>query len=268
MSNQYALSNAPIVSLMKNATFEGELADESLYGMALEILEENGPWKRVRTPYRYESWAHESQLLNVQQDHAYLTRGLATVTRPFADVMHGPDVTSYALINLPKGAKVLPLQDEGSWTKVQLLDGRQGYIRSSYIIPIVPKSDEDGKRDQLASIALSFLGAPYRWGGKTMQGIDCSGLCSLAYLLMGYTIYRDASVLPGFDMHKIPYEDVKKGDLLFFKGHVAMALGDGRIVHSTGRAGDDGVVINSLIPSLPDYRKDLSEGILYCGSVF
>ena len=47
-----------------------------------------------------------------------------------------------------------------------------------------------------------------------------------------------------------------------------MYLGEGRYIHSTGRAGDDGVVINSLDPAAPDYREDLAQGILEIGSIF
>ena len=62
--------------------------------------------------------------------------------------------------------------------------------------------------------------------------------------------------------------EVKPGDLLFFPGHVAMYLGEGRYIHSTGRSGDDGVVFNSLNPADPDYREDLHQKITQVGSFF
>ena len=84
----------------------------------------------------------------------------------------------------------------------------------------------------------------------------------------GILIYRDARIADGFPIHEIAREDMKPADLLFFPGHIALYMGDGRYCHSTGRAGDDGFTINSLIPSAPDYRADLAEKITQVGSYF
>ena len=61
---------------------------------------------------------------------------------------------------------------------------------------------------------------------------------------------------------------MRKGDLLFFPGHVAVYLGEGRYCHSTGRAGDDGFTINSLDPDAEDFRPDLAAKLSAVGSYF
>ena len=66
----------------------------------------------------------------------------------------------------------------------------------------------------------------------------------------------------------VPREQLKKGDLLFFPGHVAMYMGDGLYCHSTAHAGDDGFTINSLDPASPVYREDLVSRITQIGSYF
>ena len=55
---------------------------------------------------------------------------------------------------------------------------------------------------------------------------------------------------------------------MFFPGHVAMYIGNQQYIHSTGKAGSDGVVINSLDPAAPDYRADLPEKLTGVGSYF
>jgi len=116
--------------------------------------------------------------------------------------------------------------------------------------------------------ALTYLGAHYRWGGKSPLGIDCSGLCSTAYLLNGIVIYRDASIKEGFPIRAIDRADMKPGDLLFFPGHVAMYMGEGKYLHSTGHVSANGVIVNSLDPASPIYRADLDEKLTEVGTYF
>lgn len=275
MSAQKAIVLSPIAPLKVKPQFECELADEALYGMEVELLEEQNGWYKIRTPYRYVAWCDGKDLL---QDPAMLTAWAAQkkhcVTKSFGDILAQPKVQAYPLITLPRGALVvLPQgeQDEDGWVKVRLADGREGYSRLSFFAPEKTNyntADEATLRKALVDTAFSYLGTHYRWGGKTPQGIDCSGLCSMAYLLNGCVIYRDAAIKPDFDMHEIPYKDIQPGDLIFFKGHVAMCIGNGEIIHSTGHAGDDGVVINSLVEGGKRYRADLLDIMEYCGSIF
>ncbi|MEG2420152.1 MAG: NlpC/P60 family protein, partial [Oscillospiraceae bacterium] len=80
--------------------------------------------------------------------------------------------------------------------------------------------------------------------------------------------YRDAHIKEGYPLHEIAKEDMKPADLIFFPGHVAMYLGNGKYIHSTAKNGSDGVVINSLNPEDADYRADLPEKITAIGSIF
>ena len=154
---------------------------------------------------------------------------------------------------------------------VTLCDGRKGYTKHSFLGEVITAwdpADEVQLRERLVKTALSYMGVQYRWGGRTPLGIDCSGLCSQAYLMNGILIHRDARIDPAFSMKPIPRARLDRGDLIFFKGHVAMYLGEERFVHSTGKDGSDGVVINSLDTTASDYRQDLAEGILEMGSIF
>ncbi len=166
--------------------------------------------------------------------------------------------------------------EKNGYVSVRLYDGRTGYIKKSCLEPYaepldeneISKLDEDAFREKLVQTAKYYLGTQYRWGGKTPLGIDCSGLTSMAYMLNGVYIYRDAKLVPGFAVHEIPYECMEKGDLLYFPGHIAMYIGDGGYIHSTARAGSDGVVVNSLNPASKLFRPDLVESLYAVGSIF
>jgi len=164
----------------------------------------------------------------------------------------------------------LVMQEQAGWAKVMLADGRFGYVIDGFLED--PRSacnvSQDRLRQQLVETAMQYLGTQYRWGGKSPLGIDCSGLTSIAYLINGILIYRDAKIVEGFPIHEIAFKDRKPGDLLFFKGHIAMVIDERRYIHATAKMGSNGVVINSLCPKDKDYREDLAKGILAVGSVF
>lgn len=192
------------------------------------------------------------------------------------------------------------------WAKILLTDGRTGYVRDVALEPVryemtavfsqreglafndalaealtttaerlVPDAvarwyggSEDAFRAAVCAQAKKYRGTEYRWGGKSGRGIDCSGLVSSAYMQCGVLIYRDAKIVEGWPMHEVAFEDKKPGDALFFPGHVALYLGEGRYIHSTGAAVSGGVVINSLEPEDPLYRDDLVKSLYAVGSVF
>lgn len=192
------------------------------------------------------------------------------------------------------------------WAKVLLTDGRTGYVRDVALEPVryemtavfsqreglafndalaealtttaerlVPDAvarwyggSEDAFRAAVCAQAKKYRGTEYRWGGKSGRGIDCSGLVSSAYMQCGVLIYRDAKIVEGWPMHEVAFEDKKPGDAFFFPGHVALYLGEGRYIHSTGAAVSGGVVINSLEPEDPLYRDDLVKSLYAVGSVF
>ena len=270
---EYALIKSPIAPLMEAPPHENEITDEALCGMTVAVLGRRGEWVHVRTHYRYEGWVNEKHLCFhhtlVQQ---WANAPKAVVLQAWADVLDAPKVQGHFVGEIPRGGLLSPVGEaQDGWQKVRFCDGREGFLWGAFLgeyRTAWQKEDEPALRRAFTETALSYLGTQYRWGGKTPLGIDCSGLCSMAYLLNGVVIYRDAHILPDFPVHEIDRSEIREGDLLYFPGHVAMYLGNGRYIHSTAGNNCHGVVINSLDPQAPDYRADLPGKLTCCGSIF
>ena len=99
-------------------------------------------------------------------------------------------------------------------------------------------------RDPVA-IAERLLHTPYLWGGRTALGLDCSGLVQLTHALCGRRVMRDADqqgltvgtqIEAGFDALGVPGTELKRGDLVFWRGHVGMMMDAERMIHASGHA--------------------------------
>ena len=85
-----------------------------------------------------------------------------------------------------------------------------------------------------AGVAEQLLGTPYFWGGNSRSGIDCSGLVQMALNACGLFCPGDADLQMatlGHDVASLPYQ---RGDLFFWKGHVAIAVGHDWLIHANG----------------------------------
>lgn len=266
-----AIAIKNVIPIKLKPSFDSEVADESLYGMVLRLIEWVGEgWYKVETHYNYFGYVHESMIC-IDVDRAEEWQKIADryITEVATDVMAEPKYASYQLEVLTRGDFIhITGEETEKWAQVELVDKRKGWIRKEHYkkMPVPDlKNDEENIRKNIIDTAFSYLGTQYRWGGKSPMGIDCSGFVSMAYMLNGIIIYRDAQLKDDY-MKTIKIENIKPGDLLFFPGHVAMFIGDGKYIHSTSREGK--VLINSLNPDDDDYREDHHNSITGVGTVF
>ncbi|WP_422041718.1 C40 family peptidase [Roseibium sp.] len=86
-------------------------------------------------------------------------------------------------------------------------------------------------------VAEEMLGTPYLWGGRTSVGLDCSALVQLAAQAGGIDIPRDSDMQEHNAGHEIPHDDpsaFRRGDLVFWKGHVGIVTGPNMLLHANG----------------------------------
>lgn len=144
------------------------------------------------------------------------------VSAPATHLYPEPRVQARELASLSLGARVAVVAMAEKWTETT-----QGFIPTPHL-----RALGNWASDPVA-VAESLLGTPYLWGGNSRAGIDCSGLAQLAYGLCGVAIPSDSD-LQQTTGHPVPEGAEQRGDLIFWKGHVALIVDDTRLIHANG----------------------------------
>ena len=118
-----------------------------------------------------------------------------------------------------------------SYGKLDILVNNAGIYSK---VPIEEASDEEF--DLIMSVNLKgvFLGTKYVWGGKHFSGVDCSGLIQLFFNFNNKYCPRDTKDQISYFKKKIKLKNIRKNDLIFWKGHVAIAISNKSLIHAYG----------------------------------
>lgn len=150
------------------------------------------------------------------------------------------------------GGEPLAVEEErDGWARIRTAYGYPGWICAD-ALGAQPDGEWPGlpRTGDPVAEARAFLGTPYEWGGMTERGIDCSGLVHMAYRRLGRLVPRDAHEQEAA-AKPLEEPDLRRGDLVCFgpperADHIGFWLGEGRILHATGREGVDAVVEEPL----------------------
>lgn len=144
------------------------------------------------------------------------------VTALSSTIYSQPDFKSQDLTWVPMGAELTVTAQDIRFAKTD-----HGWIPNEHISSVGSRPTDP------VTVAEMFLHTPYLWGGNTAQGIDCSGLVQTAAVLCGYDCPADSDQQLAEFGHRVPKDDrYQRGDLLFWKGHVAWVYDDTTLLHA------------------------------------
>ncbi len=189
-----------------------EAVSELLLGELFEIVDVKDGFALGRCLHdRYIGWVPFDALALPGDELAH------QITARRAPVFAGASIKSAVLRELPFGARLA-----GSVDGNFLALAAGGFVHRRHV--------EAAPQDRFAAAAL-FLGAPYLWGGRTPDGVDCSGLVQAALAAEGFALRRDTD-LQREQGEAVAFAARAAGDLVFFPGHVGLLMDGDRLCHA------------------------------------
>ena len=196
------------------------LLTEVLYGEHFTIYELKKGWVWGQAPLDgYVGYLPASAISPRADDATH------RVSVPLTHVYPEPDIKAPPVMSLPMTARLTIPLGEAENGLVEAVG--VGWIWTRHMAPI------DRPVENYVNTALGFMGAPYLWGGKTIAGIDCSGLVQLALAMMNVSIPRDSDMQAAAIGTEVEdQKELQRGDFVFFPRHVGIMLDAKRLLHA------------------------------------
>ncbi|TPM01134.1 NlpC/P60 family protein [Mesorhizobium sp. B2-3-11] len=219
--------SVPVADIRKAPALDSGVNTQALFGDDVLVFENREGWAWIQAERDgYVGYVADAML--GERDHA--PTHIISVPRTF--LYPGPDLRFPISGQLSMGSTVTVTgAAETRGTHYALLPSGEALI-AGHLQPIGEVAGD------YVSVAETFLGTPYLWGGVSGFGIDCSGLVQLAMRMAGREVLRDSDMQansvgeplqPGPD-----YTGLRRGDLVFWKGHVAIMTGAETMIHANG----------------------------------
>ena len=224
VSGSSARVAVPVAPLRPVADLTRGIDTELLMGEDVTMFERSGGWCWLKAASDgYVGYMPEEMLTTAAPEPTHVVN----VQRTF--VYQEPELRKPYRSVLSMGSRVhITGEAEARGNHYYLLaDGTA--IFSKHLQPIGSGKDAD-----YVEIALQFLNTPYLWGGRSGLGIDCSGLVQLALLMTGRAAPRDTDMQAAGLGTPIDRSELHRGDLVFWKGHVAVMEDAETIIHANG----------------------------------
>ena len=212
---------APAAALRRDPQPDARLDTEALRGERVTIYEEREGWAWGQIEAdNYVGYLPAEALAEPGPPATHKAVALRSFLYP------GPDIKLPPLAALPFGARLALRDIAGDFARAS-----DGFVWARHLAPL------DHAEADYVAVAERFVGVPYLWGGKTALGLDCSGLVQVSLAAAGRRAPRDSSVQERELGRPLPAgETLRRGDLVFWRGHVGIMRDADMLLHCNGYA--------------------------------
>ena len=209
-------NNFPIINLHKKPSVRSEIVTQMIYGESFYISKKNKKWVKIRI--KEDGYKGFIKIKNFPN---------------YFKPTHKISLLKAKIYRLPKKGSKFNELSFGSKIKVENTKGKfykfsKGWIYKDDVKPISFKEKNPFKKISI------FRNIKYKWGGKSFKGIDCSALIQVFLNFNNRFCPRDTKDQVKYFKKNISLKNIKKNDIIYWKGHVAVALSKKKLIHAYG----------------------------------
>ena len=222
----FGICNLNTIPVRKEKSSKSELTTQLIYGEIYKVLKKDKKWYHIEiSDDNYKGWINYSQFFEISKD-------------TFNNILN---------------TKPILLREISK--EIETLDGKMllsigAKISSTKALNHSLNKPYNQKKTTIAQTAMKYLNTTYLWGGKTNNGIDCSGFSQMVFKLNGINILRDANQQAN-QGKEIDFSSIEEGDLAFFGEkkvtHVGIILKNKKIIHAFGKVRIDFLKKNGIL---------------------
>ena len=232
-SNFYFIGN--FSNIYKKPSKKSEVTSQIIYGEKFKILSKNKNWIKIKILFdNYKGFIRNSKYIKKFSPN-YKISSLK------AKIFKKPGVGTNSW--LPLASKLSVFEQKSNYVKIE----KNKWIKKKDIKKL------NHKDKNFIKIFKKFLNVKYIWGGKTFRGIDCSALLQIFFFYNNSFYPRDTKDQIKYTKKNSKKRKFKKGDIIFWKGHVAMCLNSKKLIHAYGP--EKKVVIMPIIETINRIQK-------------
>ena len=210
-------SNKSVLNIYKKQSIKSEVVTQLLYGDTFKKLKKVGSWIRIKNDTdNYKGYTKNKKFSSKQKNSH-------KVFLLYSKLYSKPDAKSKIKKKLSFGSKIKVIEKKNNFCKFDNL-----WIKKSDLKEISYRNKHPFKNIE------KFINAKYKWGGKHFTGVDCSGLVQLFFNFNNKFCPRDVKDQIKYFKKKISLKNIRKNDLIFWKGHVAVAISRHKLIHAYG----------------------------------
>ena len=210
-------SNKPVINIYKKQSIKSEVVTQLLYGDTFKKLKRVGSWINIKNDTDNYKGYIKNKKFSLKQKNSH------KVFRLYSKLYSKPNIQSKIKKKLSFGSKIKVIEKKNNFCKFDNI-----WIKKSDL-----KEISYGNKNTFKNIE-KFINVKYKWGGKHSTGVDCSGLVQLFFNFNNKFCPRDTKDQMKYFKKKISLKNIRKNDLIFWKGHVAIALSKHTLIHAYG----------------------------------
>ena len=214
--SKYLTNNFSVINLHKKPSSKSEIVTQMIFGDSFSISKKTKKWLKVKIKEDgYKGYVKNKNFSN------------------FLKPTHKINVLKAKIYKSPNKRKKITEMSFGS--KIKVIDNNlkffkfsKGWISKNNVKPISFKEKKPFRNIKI------FRNTKYKWGGKSFKGIDCSALIQIFLNFNNKFCPRDAGEQVKYFKKNIKLKNIKKNDIIYWKGHVALALSNKKLIHAYG----------------------------------